>query len=158
MSNKKKWDKRFIKIAHEIAAWSKDDSSQVGAIILDDERSPRSFGYNGMPRGIDDDVPSRHVRPRKYLYMEHAESNTINHCAKVGIPVNGCTIYVTHFPCAGCSRKIINSGIKRVVVDGESLTTEFKDRWEEEIEVAVEMFDEVGIDLTIIDMDEEDDT
>ena len=35
--------------------------------------------------------------------------------AKIGVSVDGATLYCTHQPCTICTRLIINSGIKRLV-------------------------------------------
>lgn len=109
-----KWDRRFMKLAHEVATWSKDNSTLVGSVIIGKHKKPLSFGYNGPPRGVNDDVPERQVRPDKYYYFEHAERNAIYNSDK---DLEGSTLYVTHFPCADCARAIIQNQIARVVVD-----------------------------------------
>jgi len=40
-----KWDKRFLRIAKEVASWSKDPRSQVGAIAVQSRRIVAT-GYN----------------------------------------------------------------------------------------------------------------
>jgi len=150
MNKNNKWDKRFLKLAHEVASWSKDDSTKVGAVIMGEDRTPRSFGYNGMPRGVDEDISERHERPTKYLYTEHAERNAIYHCARVGIPIEGCTIYVTHFSCATCTRAIINSGLKRLVINENSFKSDYHDRSKEDIEVSKTMLEEAGIEIVLV--------
>jgi dCMP deaminase len=147
-----KWHSRFLKLAHEIASWSKDNSSKVGSVIVDDDRTPRSFGYNGFPRGVDDNVPERQNRPLKIKFSTHAEQNALNHCAKHGIAVDGCTIFVTHHPCDSCSRSIIGSGIKTVIVDEASLKSEFAERWKDDIAVAQTMFKEAGVELILVNL------
>ena len=59
-----KWQRRWLRLAHEVAGWSKDQV-QVGAVIFDANRNPRGFGYNGIPRGLDDQTPSRLQKPLK---------------------------------------------------------------------------------------------
>jgi len=61
--NVEKWHRRFLKLAHEVASWSKDDSTKVGAVIMGHDHTPRSFGYNGFPEGVDDTIPERNERP-----------------------------------------------------------------------------------------------
>lgn len=150
MNKNNKWHKRFLKLAHEVASWSKDESTKVGAVIMGPDRTPRSFGYNGMPRGVDDDIPERHERPIKYLYMEHAEKNAIYNCARVGIPIEGCIIYVTHFPCTSCARAIINSGLIRLVINEGSFKSDYHDRSKEDIEVSQLMLKEAGIEIVLV--------
>ncbi|MBT3703387.1 MAG: CMP deaminase, partial [Alphaproteobacteria bacterium] len=81
MTNSIKWDQRFLKLADEVATWSKDRSTQVGAVIVMKDRAPGPYGYNGFPRQIDDEAEERHNRPAKYKWTEHAERNAIYNAA-----------------------------------------------------------------------------
>lgn len=152
--NSNKWHKRFLRVAYETASWSKDTSTKVGAVIIGVDKKPKSFGYNGMPRDVNDDVPSRYERPEKYLFFEHAERNAIYNA---DVPLDGCTIYITHFPCADCARAIIQKRITAVVVDkknnnreDEGLAERFAAQWA----AADEMFAEAGITILEVDLDE----
>ena len=51
-----KWDFRFIELARHIALWSKDPSTKVGCVVVGEDREIRSTGFNGFPRGIDDNA------------------------------------------------------------------------------------------------------
>jgi dCMP deaminase len=113
-----KWDLRFMKLADHIAQWSKDRSSKVGAVIVND-RNPISMGYNGFPRGCDDDDDERHERPEKYLWVLHAEENAIINAARHGQNTKGCDMYLNWFPCDKCAGMIVNSGIKKIFCDKE---------------------------------------
>jgi len=148
-----KWDRRFLRlIKNEIATWSKDESTQVGSLIVDENRIPDGWGYNGMPRGVDDAVPARHERPEKYFWMEHAERNAIDNSKG---DLHGSTIYVTHHPCSGCARAIIQNGIARVVVDKENgINGELAQREKEDHRASQEMLDEVGIETVEIYIEE----
>ena len=75
-NNMNKWDYRFIKLAKEIASWSKDPSTQVGAIAVNEKRIIAT-GYNGFPEGIEDDEERLKNREIKLTYMIHAEKNLI---------------------------------------------------------------------------------
>jgi dCMP deaminase len=148
------WDQRFLKVALLHAEFSKDESTKVGAVIVDSNRVIRSTGYNGMPRGVNDNVPERHIRPNKYMYFEHAERNALYNAARMGTAVDGCTIYVTSMPlkfpcCVDCSRAIIQSGIKRVVQ--EPYHGDYS-RWKESCDAGNEMFHEAGIVLDIVSL------
>lgn len=110
-----KWDERFLAVAALVASWSKDRSTKVGAVIVGPYNDIRSVGYNGFPRGIDDDVEERHGRPQKYKWTEHAERNALYNALLNHTPVAGCTMYLTWYPCADCARAIIQSGIFMVV-------------------------------------------
>ena len=76
-------DDRFMNLAY-VAEWSKDRSTKVGCVVIGPDREVRSMGYNGFPRGINDEIERRHARPDKYT--EHAERNAIYNAARVGVP------------------------------------------------------------------------
>lgn len=112
-----KWEEYFMGIAELSALRSKDPSTQVGACIVDDQHKVVSIGYNGMPRGIDEEkIPWGHGEglDSKYLYVCHAEFNAILN-TRDGAHLNGCTLYVTLFPCNECAKAIIQVGIKEVI-------------------------------------------
>ena len=132
-----KLDQRFIKLAQHIATWSKDPSSRVGSVIVDEHRRVVSVGFNGFPAGVsDEEVP----RERKLLRVVHAEMNA---CAFATAPVRGCTIYVTHPPCSNCAAILIQKGIFRVVYPTPEES--FKQRWHEHYSEAILMFMEAGV-------------
>lgn len=142
-----KWDERFLQVAALVASWSKDRSTKVGAVIVGPSRDIRSVGYNGFPRGIDDEVEVRHTRPIKYKWTEHAERNAIYNAAASNIPINGCTIYLTWYPCADCARAIIQSGIDTVVC--AKAPDNSNPVFIEDFKVTAEMFDEAGITVVL---------
>ncbi|CCQ73736.1 dCMP deaminase family protein [Magnetospira sp. QH-2] len=144
-----KWHDRFLRLAHEVASWSKDRSTQVGAVLIRDDRTPITFAYNGFPRNIDDMVEERHERPTKYQWTSHAEENAICNAARMGASTHGSTLYVTHYPCCGCARKIIQAGISRVVVDGATMDGPFMERWEADIKTSDTMFEEAGVSVVV---------
>ena len=111
------WDEYFMGIALLSAKRSKDPSTQVGACIVDSHHKIVSVGYNGMPTGIDEKkIPWGHGEglDSKYLYVCHAEFNAILN-TRDGSALNGCTIYVTLFPCNECAKAIIQVGIKKII-------------------------------------------
>src|SRR5690242_7044614 len=110
-----KWDQRFMELAKLIATWSKDRSTKVGCVVVGTDNEVRSIGFNGFPRGVDDDVEERHERPAKYAWTEHAERNAIYSAVRVGISLKGCTMYLPWFPCMDCARALIQSGIAELV-------------------------------------------
>lgn len=135
---------RFLPDARAAQMKSKDRSTQVGAVVLDEDYNLRISGYNGMPRGVNDDVEERHQRPEKYLWMAHAEENCVAQAARVGVSLKGCTILVTSLhPCTGCSRMIIQSGIKRVLAPAKGVNG----RWDDQAKVAMEMLCEAGVEV-----------
>ncbi|MFY0643512.1 MAG: AAA family ATPase [Bacteroidia bacterium] len=111
------WDEYFMGVSLLSGRRSKDPSTQVGACIIDEENKIIATGYNGAPRGIDDEeFPwSREgdFLDTKYAYVCHAELNAILNATKESL--KNCTIYVALFPCNECAKTIIQSGIKKVV-------------------------------------------
>lgn len=137
------WDRYFVDMAVLVSARSKDRSTQVGAVIVRDQ-TVISTGYNGFPRGVDDEVDERHERPAKYLWTCHAEENAILNASRIGASTQGSTIYVTPLGCcARCARGIHQAGITRVVVH----QSEHRDDWGDDQLVAEEIFQEAGIQL-----------
>ncbi len=114
------WDEYFMGISHLSALRSKDPNTQVGACIVDPEKRVVSIGYNGMPRGCSDkDFPWERegdFLDTKYAFVVHAELNAILNSPR---SVQGCTIYVSLFPCNECAKAIIQAGIKKVVYESD---------------------------------------
>jgi dCMP deaminase len=111
-----RWNEYFMHLAEQVALKSKDDSTKLGAIVVGPDHEIRATGYNSFPRGINDDLPERQLRPEKYLYIEHAERNAFYNAARHGASLNGCTLYCSWIPCTACARAIIQVGISKVVV------------------------------------------
>ncbi len=137
------WDEYFMGIALLTAQRSKDNSSQVGACIVNKENKILSLGYNGMPIGcLDDEMPwEREGKPldTKYMYVCHAELNAIlNHASGTG-SLRGARIYTTLFPCNECAKALIQSGISEVIY--------YEDKYADTDSVIASkrMFDMVGV-------------
>jgi len=137
------WDVWNMNIADRVAARSKDQSTQLGAVIVGPLNEPRSWGYNSFPRDIIDDVPERHVAPEKYLWIEHAERNAIYNAALHGASLQGCTLYCPWPPCIECARGIIQVGIIRVVVKSFKIP----ERWRNNMSKSITMLKEAGVYL-----------
>lgn len=136
------WDARFLDMARLVASWSKDPSTQVGAVIVDPCNRVVSTGFNGFPRGIADEYTTREA---KLLRTLHAEVNAI---LFAGRDLTGCRIYVTHTPCARCAVQIIQSGISCVL--SAAPTIEFATRWQNEVAESIELMCEAGIEYVEI--------
>lgn len=123
-----KWDYRFMEMAKLVATWSScyQPNRQVGAVIVKDKRI-LTTGYNGASSGIISCKEKGECLRKKLgiasgtraevCYAVHAEQNAIVQAAKLGVSVQGATIYVTHQPCSICAKMIINSGIERIVYE-----------------------------------------
>lgn len=144
----KAWDKTFLNLCDEIAQRSKDPSTKVGACIVAPDKTIVSMGYNGFPRGCNDDPELYEDRQVKYLRTIHAEVNAIITARR---NLSGCTLYVSPLhPCANCAAIIIQSGIKRVVYTTPQESAEAASRWLDSFRVAVEMFDEAGVEVHVV--------
>lgn len=148
------WDDFYIKLAELTAQKSKDRSTKSGCVIVGPDKEVRSLGFNGMPRGINDNIDERYKRPIKYKWFEHAERNAIYNAARIGTPLNGCSIYVNWFPCSDCARAIIQSGIKEVSFKLDEIPERDK-RWKEDQDLARDMLQEAGIIIRPIKIMEE---
>jgi dCMP deaminase len=142
-----KWATRMLNLAKEVASWSKDDSTKVGAVITTEDGSPISWGFNGMAKGIDDTVHERTIRPNKYKWMCHAERNALDLSNR---SVEGCVLFATFSPCSSCAQSIIQRKIKTVIVEDGTDADNAPERWKEDMLVAKEMMLEAGINYIII--------
>lgn len=139
----RKWDERFLDLSDRIAIWSKDPSTQVGAVIVRSNRTLVSIGYNGFPRGVEDTFERYEDRETKYQMVVHAEINAILTATE---ELNGCTLYVSPLhPCPQCAAAIIQVGIKRVVS-----RVNRREDWKERLAVSQKMFEEAGVQLDVI--------
>ena len=139
-----KWDKRFLDLAKLCGSWSKDPSTQVGAVIVDGNNRIVSIGFNGFPQGVEDSEERLVDREIKYDIIVHAEANALMFANK---SVEGCTLYTWPFqPCSRCAGLIIQSGITRVVsvVHGD-------DRWKKNFELSQKLFSESKVVLEYVE-------
>ena len=121
-----KWDHRFIEMVNLVAQWSScfQENRKIGAVIVKNKRV-LTTGYNGAPANTLSCVEKGECLRRKLnipsgtrhelCYAIHAEQNAIIQAAKMGIAIEGATLYCTHQPCVICSKMIVNAGIVRVV-------------------------------------------
>ncbi len=145
----RRWNIYFIDMANLVSAKSKDRSTHVGALIVGPDRELRSTGYNGFCRGVDDDINSRHERPEKYMWTEHAERNAIYNAARAQIGTKGCTMYLNWEPkpCADCARAIIQAGIIKVTGPNKPFPGK-GDLWKQSCKIGYQMMLEAG--LTVV--------
>jgi dCMP deaminase len=142
----RKWDTRFLGLAAYISSWSKDPSSQVGAVITDGNRII-SLGYNGFAAGVEDKPERLDNRDCKLNLTIHAEENAMIFAKR---DLSGCTVYVTHPPCPRCASKLIQEEIGRVVY--VTPTDDFLSRWADDIRLSAEMYCEAGVEVTQYDL------
>lgn len=137
------WDDYFMTMMYLAAMRSKDESTHVGAVVVDGLNIVRSMGYNSFVRGINDDVPERQVKPEKYFWFEHAERNAIYNSQ---LSLRGCRMYTNGIPCMDCARAIVQEGIKEVIVDKLWDDNNYA-QWVEHAVRSRVMFEEAGVKL-----------
>jgi dCMP deaminase len=143
-----KWDTRFLGLAAHISSWSKDPSSQVGAVITDGNRII-SLGYNGFAAGVNDSEDRLEDRVCKLNLTIHAEENAMIFAKR---DLTGCTVYVTHPPCPRCASKLVQEEVKRVVFIAPS--EDFLSRWSEDLKLSFQMYEEAGIEHIEYNLDD----
>jgi dCMP deaminase len=136
------WDARFLELARHISGWSKDPSTKVGCVVVGPDREIRSTGFNGFPRGIEDNVDRLANREMKYPLVCHAEENAIMHAARIGVALKGCVAYVTWPPCTRCARSLIQAGIREIVYPADLV---IPDRWIDDFRISNGMLTEAGL-------------
>ena len=143
------WDEYFMEVAHTIAKRATCDRGRSGCVISRD-RQILVTGYVGSPVGLPHCDEVGHLM-KKMIHEDdrvtlhcvrtvHAEQNAICQAAKLGVPLDGATLYCRMTPCRTCAMLIINCGIKRVVC-------EFRYHAGQESE---EMFKTAGISLSYV--------
>ena len=139
-----KWHLRFLRLAWEVASWSKDPSTQVGCVIVDQSRRVVSLGFNGLPAGLHDTAGRLLDRDLKLALTIHAEENAL---LFAGRPVRGCIAFVTRHPCASCAAKLIQSGIGAVI---HLSNPDFDRRWADNLAISGQALAEAGIPVLAI--------
>ncbi len=140
-----KWDRRFMEMAGLVATWSScfQENRQIGAVIVKNKRI-MTTGYNGAPAGVRTckergeclrrvmNIPSG--QRQEVCYATHAEQNAIIQAGRMGVNIDGATLYCTHQPCSQCTKMIINAGIVHVM---------FREGYPDEF--SMELFKEAGV-------------
>lgn len=127
MSNRPTWNEYFMEMAHLVSKRATCLGRNVGAVIVKDNRI-LTTGYNGSPQGVKHcdtrgclrrkmEIPSG--ERQELCFGTHAEQNAIIQAAKMGISIDGASIYITITPCVVCAKMLINVGIKEIFVNGE---------------------------------------
>jgi dCMP deaminase len=128
----KKWCQRFIDLAKVVASWSKDPSTQCGAVIVNDDRQILATGYNGLPRGVDDELmyASFTTKEDKYALTVHAEMNAILNAGRFGVLLNNSVLFVYGLPpCCDCAKHLVTAGIREIYFHPHAIT--YNSKWED---------------------------
>lgn len=151
-SPRARWDMFFLRLCALNAQMSKDPSTKVGSVIVRPDNTVAGMGWNGFPRGADDNPSLYENRELKYSRTVHAEVNAILNSREA---LHGCTLYSNFFPCDRCMPAIIQAGITTVITqhsvnDENSLTPATSvSRWHAAMTSSRQMAVEVGINVVI---------
>jgi dCMP deaminase len=117
-----RWITYFFTIAKVVSEQSKDPSTKVGCVVVDNNKHILATGYNGFPVGMRDSDARYNDREFKLRHVCHGEANAICQCAQTGSCFKDAFIFVTLQPCIECAKLIIRSGIKEVhfLIDEEA--------------------------------------
>ena len=143
------WGEYFMNIVKEVGKRATCDRGRSGCVITRDNRILVT-GYVGSPSGMShcDDVGHQMKQTvhedgnvtNHCVRTVHAEQNAICEAARIGISLEGSTLYCTMTPCRVCAMLIINCGIKRVVCESKYHNGQESER----------MFELAGVELVIM--------
>jgi dCMP deaminase len=137
-----KWRLRFLKVAEDVAEWSKDPGTLVGSLIVTPNRRRVQWGYNGAPSKLRDDKWQKGTRERKLAATIHSEANALLFCP---FDTAGCWLFVYGlFPCPSCASMIVQKEISTVVCYKEHMSAE---RWNPE--EAMEILKDGGVNVVV---------
>jgi dCMP deaminase len=135
-----KWDIRYLQLAHHIATFSKDPSTQTGAIIVRPNRSVCSVGFNGFAACMSDDPALYANREIKYSRVIHCEINAQIFARE---PLTGYSLFTWPFAsCDRCCVQMLQAGIIRFVFP--SIPEHLVERWGEALERTKKYIAEAG--------------
>lgn len=146
----KVWDRRYLRVAKHVASWSKDPSTQCGAVLVRPNRTLASVGFNGFPKGMSDDPTLYGDRDKKYPRIIHSEWNAIRACKDSSL--QDYTVYAWPMPpCDLCTAPLVQKGVSRSVCPHPS--AEKLERWRIPFDFAVGTWKAKNADITYMDMD-----
>lgn len=149
------WDEYFIKIMDMVGSRGSCDRGRAGCVITRDRRIV-STGYVGSPTGLphcDEVGHEMHTvihadgtQTRHCIRTAHAEQNAICEAARMGIALEGSTLYCKMTPCYTCAKMIINAGIKRVVCSQDYHASARSKEIFKEANIVLDLLDEQILD------------
>lgn len=138
------WDIRYLRLAQQVSTWSKDPSTQTGAVIVRPDKTVASLGFNGFPRVMPDKLEYLANREEKYSRIIHCEMNAM---LNVRERVEGYTLYTFPFACCDrCVVAMIQAGIRRFVFP--ELRESEAERWASSLEKTKRYLSECWIPAT----------
>ena len=143
------WDEYFMKIVDVVSSRATCDRGRTACIAVLN-RQLLASGYVGAPTGIPDcDEVGHELHTVKNpdgsesihcIRTVHAEQNVIAQAARIGVSLEGSTLYCKLAPCYTCAKLLINAGIKRVVAANAY----------QQGNVAVKLLESAGVELCIL--------
>lgn len=140
------WDEYFMEVMESISKRATCDRGRSGCVIVKNKQILVT-GYVGSPMGLDhcDEIGHQFKKvlnedgstSQHCVRTVHAEQNAICQAAKLGVSIEGGTVYCRMTPCRVCAMLLINCGIKRIVCERKYHTGVESE----------EMFKKVGIKL-----------
>ena len=144
-TNLTQWDRRFLQLGKLVASWSKDPSTRVGCILVDQQNRLISTGFNGLPAGVKDTEKRLNDRETKINLVIHAEENALLFAKGNTV---GCTAYIWPLPpCASCASKLIQARVRRIVSVAPDPGLE--KRWRNSFTLADVLYAEAGVIVDI---------
>ena len=128
------WDEYFSKIVMTTSERSPCERLQVGCLLVNENRIV-SQGYNGFLPGCPHESIVRDNHEQATL---HAEQNALMDCAKRGVSCNGCTAYITHYPCIICTILLLSGGVKKIKYVNDYKNDDLVKKFTEQCNVCVE--------------------
>jgi len=150
-NSENKWHFRFLELSKLVSTWSKDPSTQTGAVIVDSNKRIISVGYNGLPSRVSDSSDILNNRDIKYQSIIHCEINALLF-SKTSL--DGCTLYTYPFQsCSNCASQVIQAGITKHVFPKISKDTDLFLRWKDKFDLSNRLFSEAGVELVEVDFE-----
>lgn len=148
-ARQEKWDRRFLSMSRLIASWSKDPSTQTGAVIVTPRGAGVSWGYNGLPMCVEDTPERLNNRDLKYKMIVHCERNALIFAEK---SLMGCILYTWPFmSCAVCAGMVIQAGIAECVAPSfDGIDPALLGRWKPDFDLTMQMLSEAGVKLRLV--------
>ena len=125
-NNRPSWDEYFMEVMEAISKRATCDRGKSGCVIVKNKQILVT-GYVGSPMGLPhcDEVGHQFKKmlnedgsiSEHCVRTVHAEQNAVCQAAKLGVPIDGATVYCRMTPCRTCAMLLINCGIKRVVCE-----------------------------------------
>lgn len=111
--------KHWMRVAHEEAMKSPDQSTQVGAVVLDIYGNFLGSGQNRFTDGMIENGPKTLeellIRPTKYTFVSHGERNSLYDAVQRGSGADIHTLVCPWSACAECAKTIVQIGVRRLV-------------------------------------------